>query len=370
MLLGRGGQDRAEDVHGLGDTPLAEQPLDLVDGTDDIGLLGHRRHGRDRGGLGRGRARAVRPGGVRAKEGARGVEGRPGRHPARGQQQRQLLVHVLRGGRAVLRVLGQQAQHERFEGLRDLGADTAHGQRGFVQVPVQHTECRRARERHVSAEEFVQQYAECVEVGVRADRAAHRLLGGHVGGRADGRAGVREAGGVGVHDGRHAQVEHGHRAVLLHHHVARLQVAVHDRHGVHGAQHGAQLRGDRHRPLPGVGVVLGEVVGEVGAVDVLHDEEQLLALTACVVHRDEAGVVDLCGHPALAHEASPQLVGLLAGHLVGAQQLHRHPPVESLVVGRPDLAHAALPDERGQFVPAGDDTPCHGHLPPSWSPSW
>lgn len=271
----------------------------------------------------------------------------------------------------MLRVLREQPQDQRFECLGDLGAGAAHGQRRLVQVPVQHAEGGGAGERHVSAEEFVHEHAQCVQVGVRADRAAHRLLGGHVGGRADGRAGVGEAGGVGVHDGGDAEVEDGDRAVLLDHQIARLEVAVHDRHRVHGAQHGAQLRGDGHRPLPGVLVTPGEMSGEVDAVDVLHDEEQLLALAARVVHRDQPGVVDLRGHPALAHEPAAQFVRLLPGHLVGAQQLHRHAPVEPVVVGRPDLAHAALSDERGQCVAAGDDTSCrHGHLPPSWSPSW
>lgn len=269
----------------------------------------------------------------------------------------------------MLRVLREQAKDQSFECLGDLGADPAYGLRRLVQVPVQYAERRRAGERHVSAEEFVQDHAECVQVGVGADRAAHRLLGGHVGGRADGSAGVGEAGGVGVHDGGDAEVEDGDRAVLLHHQVARLEVAVDDRHRVHGTQHGAQLRGDRDRPLPGVRVVLGEMRGEVRTVDVLHDEEQLLALAARVVHRDQPGVVDLRGHPALAHEPAAQLVRLLPGHLVGAQQLHRHAPVEPLVVRRPDLAHAALSDERGQGVTAGDDTSCHhGHRPPS-SPS-
>ncbi len=266
----------------------------------------------------------------------------------------------------MLRVLGEQPQHQGLEGLGHLGADPAYRHGRLVQVPVQHPERRRSRERHVAAEQLVHQHPERVQVGVRADRAAHRLLGRHVGRRADGGAGVGQAGGVGVHDGGDAEVEHGDGAVLLHHHVARLEVAVDDRHGVHGAQYGAQLRGDGRRPLPRVGVVFGEVVAEVGAVDVLHDEEQLLALAARVVHRDQAGVVDLGGHPALAHEAAAQFVGLLSGHLVGAQQLHRHAPVQPFVVGRPDLSHAALTYERGQFVAAGDDTSRrHAHLPPS-----
>lgn len=112
------------------------------------------------------------------------------------------------------------------------------------------------------------------------------------------------------------------------------------------------------------------MTGEVDAVDVLHDEEQLLARGARVMDRHQAGVVDLCGHPALALEAAAQFVGLVARDLVGAQQLDRNAPVKSLVVGRPDLAHAALPDEGGQGVPAGDDASCrHGHRPLSWLPS-
>lgn len=139
-----------------------------------------------------------------------------------------------------------------------------------------------------------------------------------------------------------------------------------DRHGVHRGQHGAQLGGDRDGPLPGVRVVFGEVVGEVGAVDVLHDEEQLLALAARVMDGDQAGVVDLGGDTALAHEAAAQFVGLGARDLVGAQQFDGDAPVEALVVRRPHLAHAALPDERGQFVAAGDHTSRrHGHLPSS-----
>ena len=86
----------------------------------------------------------------------------------------------------MLRVLGEQAQHERLQRLGDLGAQPAHRQRRLVQVAVQHAERGGARERHVAAEEFVQQHPERVQVRVRADRAAHRLLGRHVGGAADG----------------------------------------------------------------------------------------------------------------------------------------------------------------------------------------
>ncbi|GDY63481.1 hypothetical protein SAV14893_028740 [Streptomyces avermitilis] len=93
------------------------------------------------------------------------------------EERQQLLVRLLRGGRPVLRVLGQQAQDERFEGFRHLGAQPAHRERRLVEVTVQHAERGGAGERYVAAEEFVDEHAERVQIGVRADRAAHRLLG-------------------------------------------------------------------------------------------------------------------------------------------------------------------------------------------------
>lgn len=86
----------------------------------------------------------------------------------------------------MLRVLGEQPQDESFERLGYLRAQLADRERRLVEVAVQHAEGGGARERDVPAEQFVHQHAEGVEVGVRADRAAHRLLGGHVGGAADG----------------------------------------------------------------------------------------------------------------------------------------------------------------------------------------
>lgn len=74
-------------------------------------------------------------------------------------------------------------------------------------------------------------------------------------------------------------------------------------------------------------------------------------------------MVDLRGDPALADEPAPQVVGGLAAggtrDPVGAQQFHRDPSVETLVVRRPDLAHAALAENGRQLVTACDDTAVH-----------
>lgn len=209
----------------------------------------------------------------------------------------------------------------------------------------------------------MEEHTERVQIGVRADGASHRLLGRHVGGRTDRRAGVGEAGGVAVQDGGDAQVEDGDRAVRTHHQIAGFEVAVDDRHGVHGGERGAELGGDGDGPLPGVRIVLGEMVGEVGALDVLHDEEQVVAVAARVMDGDQARVVDLGGDPALTDEAATQLVDRFAAggtrDPVGPEQFHRDPAVEALVVRRPDLAHAALAEDGRQLVPSGDDASAH-----------
>ncbi len=102
--------------------------------------------------------------------------------------------------------------------------------------------------------------------------------------------------------------------------------------------------------------MLGQVVGEVGALDVLHDEVEVVAVAARVVHGDQAGVVDLRGDAALADEAAAHLLRVgRAGHPVGAQQFDADAAVEAAVVGDPDLAHAALAEQRGEFVALGDD---------------
>src|SRR5690606_15238693 len=85
------------------------------------GERGRRRGEGGRGGHGCGGRSPVRPGRVRAQERAGRVERRGGR-PVLGQQRGQLLVHLLRGGRPVARVLGEQPQHEGFERYGDLGA--------------------------------------------------------------------------------------------------------------------------------------------------------------------------------------------------------------------------------------------------------
>ena len=88
---------------------------------------------------------------------------------------------------------------------------------------------------------------------------------------------------------------------------------------------------------------LADQLGEVGALDVLHDQPLLVAswLVDEVEDRDHVGVVELGGQPGLALGA-PRVGGAPAGS--DADLLERDGPAEDLVAAAPDGAHAAATD--------------------------
>ena len=105
---------------------------------------------------------------------------------------------------------------------------------------------RVALERHAAGEHLVEHDAERVDVGLRADAAAARLLGREVLRRADDRADLGHLRIAGVRD---AEVGHLDAPVVAHEHVVRLDVAVHDAVLVRVAQPGEHLHGDRDGAL-------------------------------------------------------------------------------------------------------------------------
>ncbi len=264
-------------------------------------------------------------------------------------------------------------EHQCLQLRRHLGAQLTQCGGRFADVPVQQAERGRRPERRLAREHLVQHAAERVEVAARVGGGGEGLFGGHVGGAADRGAGEGEPGRVGVQRGGDPEVEHHHPAVVPDHHVARLEVPVHHRDGVHHGERGTDLRGDGDRRGDREGVLLGQQVGEAQAPDALHHEVQLAGVLPRVQHGDQPGVVERGGDPALAEEAAAQVVAAPAaggrrgrGQQVGTEQLDGDPPVQAFVVGRPDLAHAAVADLLGEAVPAVDDARlAHGRR--SWT---
>jgi hypothetical protein len=100
-------------------------------------------------------------------------------------------------------------------------------------------------------------------------------------------------------------------------------------------QAGAGLRQQLDRPPPGQRPAAQEL-GERLPGDQLHGNEHLVGEGADVVHRDDVGVLQARHGLRLAQQARPA-----GGGGRGAQQLHRHPPVELRIVGGVDDSHAA-----------------------------
>ncbi len=125
--------------------------------------------------------------------------------------------------------------------------------------------------------------AEGEQVGGRGDLAAHRLLGGHVAGRAHPGPGAGQRGGVG--GVRDAEVDDD-RAVARQHHVPRLEVPV-DHPGRVDVGQGRGHPGDEPQHRVRVETAVGRVqrLGQGGAADVLGGQPGHGPVGVAVHHR-------------------------------------------------------------------------------------
>ena len=208
---------------------------------------------------------------------------------------------------------------------------------------------RRARPAHRvgAGQRLVEHERERVEVGALVDALAGRLLGRHVGERADHVAGAGQrlvAGQVGDAEvgqlGRHVRL-------VGHDHVLRLDVAV-DHAALVGV---AERLGEREADAQDVAVAERAVAlqhVERAAAHQLGDQVATVAIVAGVVDRHDPRVVEARRGQRLALRA-------LGRRPVGGNQLQRHVPVEPLVVRRVDGPEAARPQPRAEPVAAGDE---------------
>ena len=196
-------------------------------------------------------------------------------------------------------------------------------------------------ERPPSAEHFVEQDAERVEIGALIEALAEQLFGGHVVDRAgrvmrlgDG----QRAGRIEPREMfREAEVEDLHDAVVGHEDVGRLDVAVHDEARVRALQAFGHLHGDvedaRRLALSAREPPLHRL-----ALEQLHDDERAAAVVADVEDAADGGVAERRGRARLALEAQDgdEVVADLR-----RQHLDRHGPLFGEVVGLIDHAHPA-----------------------------
>src|SRR5699024_2020365 len=157
-------------------------------------------------------------------------------------------VDVLRGGGAVLGVLGEQVRGELFQ-VRGQPFQVRRGWEGHLSHVCDLELERRVvvGEHRTAGEHLVQDTSEGVQVAGGGGCQPAHLFGGHVGVCAQGCAGLGEAGDVGAQDGGDPEVQDLHRAVVGHHDVAGLEVTVHDGDCVRLGQDRADLGGHRRR---------------------------------------------------------------------------------------------------------------------------
>jgi len=165
-------------------------------------------------------------------------------------------------------------------------------------------------------------------------------------------------------DARQAPVHHVDLAEVPDHHVGGLEVAVDHAFAVRVGHPLARAQDHRQRARLVPAFLAGEHevehVLEVAALHELHREvDAAVAVQAQLVHRDDAGVVELAGHLRLFEEAR-ELVRLdlwraaARGRLALAEDhLHREMAAQIAVPHAQDRAHAAARDLALELVARG-----------------
>ena len=192
-------------------------------------------------------------------------------------------------------------------------------------------------ERQPPAQHLVGHHADRVEVGRGGDVGGQRLLGRHVGGRADGHPGR----GLELLRRRPVQrlgdPEVGDLDVPLlgDQEVLRLEVAVHDVLLLGGGEAGEEVVQDHDHLL---GPQLAHVRAQRAAAQVLHRDVRRALGEERLIDDDDVRVAERAGDVRLAQEALDQL------RILGAERrqlLERHQPLQIGLARQVDRGHAA-----------------------------
>lgn len=195
--------------------------------------------------------------------------------------------------------------------------------------------------------QLVEHAAQGVDVGGGGGGRADGPFGREVEPGADDLPGGGESGGGVVDEARDAEVAYAHGAVVVAEQIPGFDVPVHDALRVRRRQALAGLLGDLGQAFRRQWSAGGQFTGEAAAVDQFHDQKAAALPGAEVEGAHHVRVVQPCGGLRLHPEAGLRRG---VGH-IAQQQLDRDRPAEDFVLGPPDLAHPAPPDDRVQPVP-------------------
>ena len=261
----------------------------------------------------------------------------------------EVAVHFLRSAVPVRRLLRQRAEHDEVEIPRDLTANRGGRLRDLREVLHRDLDRRLAGERHLPGEQLVEQDPGRVEVGRLVDGRAAGLLGGEVLGGADDRARLGHLARTGSRD---PEVRHLDAALVVDEDVVRLDVPVDDPVAMGVAERGQHLAHVRHRDRDRARAARDDQLLQRAPLDVLHDDEVRPLYLSAVVDRDDVRVREARGMRRLATEPLDEL-RVVRVPLV--EHLDRDLATELLILGEPDVGHAAAPELALEPVPAGKD---------------
>ena len=263
---------------------------------------------------------------------------------------------VERGGRRkpVFRRRRRRMGHHVVEPGRDARARRAAV--GILRAEGVGGRCGEVRVGKIAGERVVQREAQRVDVGARVAAAAGQHLGRRVGQRAGERAAAGDAelpvelGGPEVGEAR--------AAVGIEQDVLRLDVAVEDAAPVRRRERPGHVATQAHGRVRVERPALAHPDLQVGAADVLHDDEAPRPFFEEVEHRDDVGVgeaahrLDLAPHPLARH------VGRRGRR---HQQLERDLGVELAVAGEVD-DRVAAPTELAADLVAPTEQRARGEI--------
>ena len=170
---------------------------------------------------------------------------------------------------------------------------------------------------------------------------------------------VALAGGAEIVDPDQAKVDHHHPTVVADEDIARLDVAVDEPSRVGRGDPLAGLMKDLEDLTPTPRLRL-EPLLEGHPLDVVHHQEEVLAVGVDVVDLDDVGMGEAGEPVGLAEEATAATLEAPRATAAAVQQLERHLSAELAVMGQVDGSHAAGADVLLDYVAA--DPRRHRHL--------
>ncbi len=155
----------------------------------------------------------------------------------------------------------------------------------------------------------------------------------------------------GFHPGD-AEIGHFDLPVRQQNDVARLDVPMHHAAGVRVVQRVQDLDGHRHRVGQRQRLALLEIIAQLPALHVLHDDVGNPFLFAELEHRDDVGMQAAAGGAHLAAKPLQPFRTVLAFQQGAVNGLDRDLTVDGLVVAEIDHPHGAAAERFGQPVAA------------------